>query len=316
LALPAAAQGDRERAAARSLATEGIQAYTQGNDGQALDLLRRAYELAPIPTIGVWLARALVKDGQLVEASERYLAAQRFQLKPNDPPVFAEAQKEATTEQASLAPRIPQLTIQIRNASGTASVKLDDAPLAGALIGVPFSLNPGARRVTATVGAEARSEQLVLAEGEARLIVLDFSPTPASAGPSAPGPAKPPAVANTPPVDSPLIPPSGSKPIAGYVVLGLGGAALITGGGFGIVALRQHSELEEDCPDGLCPEEKLSNSEIFETNQAVALVCLGTGAILAGIGAWLVLSHDSKPSKPSAVTPWLGIGSVGLRGRF
>jgi Flp pilus assembly protein TadD len=85
------AQGDRERAAARSLASEGVTAYEEGRNAVALEQFQRAYQLAPIPTIGLWLARALAKDGQLVEANERYLAAIRYEIKANDPSVFGDA---------------------------------------------------------------------------------------------------------------------------------------------------------------------------------------------------------------------------------
>ena len=71
-AAPAAAEADAStRAAARNIATAGALALEQGDVELATQKLTKAYELLQVPSIALWLARALAKAGAAGEAAEK-----------------------------------------------------------------------------------------------------------------------------------------------------------------------------------------------------------------------------------------------------
>src|SRR5688572_33485949 len=69
---------DAARAAARKLGYAGIEAYQASDYKGALEKLDRAYQVLRAPSLGLWSARALLANGKLVEASERYLEVTRL----------------------------------------------------------------------------------------------------------------------------------------------------------------------------------------------------------------------------------------------
>src|SRR4026207_1009908 len=73
-----AAEPDAEmRTTARELAREAAELAQAGKCDAAIDMFRRAYPLAPAPTIAVHEARCLAQLGRLLEAVDRYELVQR-----------------------------------------------------------------------------------------------------------------------------------------------------------------------------------------------------------------------------------------------
>jgi len=67
-----------ERALRRRLGNAGVEAFQAGEFADASAKLERAYRVIQAPSLGLWLARALVQLGKLVEAQERYVAVGRL----------------------------------------------------------------------------------------------------------------------------------------------------------------------------------------------------------------------------------------------
>jgi hypothetical protein len=88
---PAAAQGDEQRAGARTLATEGAQAFNEGRFKDAVDLFGKAESLVHAPPHLLFMARAYTKLGQYVKAREAYLKIVKEQLPANAPQAFRDA---------------------------------------------------------------------------------------------------------------------------------------------------------------------------------------------------------------------------------
>ncbi|MBN2195416.1 MAG: hypothetical protein JW751_21535 [Polyangiaceae bacterium] len=110
---------DATRAAARAIGEEGLDAYDAGRFEEAVEKLESAHAAVPVPTLGLWLARALAKSGKLVEASERYGEVTRLQVEAGqDKDKQREAQADAHKERAALLPLIPDLRIQPRWSRG------------------------------------------------------------------------------------------------------------------------------------------------------------------------------------------------------
>ena len=170
----ALATDDSEKWAARMLANEAKRDFDAGRFEDARHKFQRAYELAKVPTLAVWAARALAKHGQLVAASELYRQATR--LTPNDlwvGNVQQQAQGDAEKELAELQPRIPRLRVRVEGAAANdVEVTIDDIKLAGALFGIDLPADPGRRRVVGKRGGETVEQTIELGEGEHKEAVL------------------------------------------------------------------------------------------------------------------------------------------------
>jgi Tfp pilus assembly protein PilF len=104
----ARALDDSDKEAIRSLSNQAATDYDQHRYEAARDKFLRAYRLAQVPRLAVWVARANEKLGHLVTAYELY--RQALSLQPNDlwkADTQQQAQKDAEAELSQLQPRIP-----------------------------------------------------------------------------------------------------------------------------------------------------------------------------------------------------------------
>ncbi|HEX6766144.1 MAG TPA: tetratricopeptide repeat protein, partial [Polyangiaceae bacterium] len=193
---PAGAQGvdDATRAAARSLGYEGVQDFQAGSYPAAADKLDRAYRALKVPSLGLWSARAFEKIGKLVEASERLLEVQRLDASGGDVSVQKQAQADAATDQAAIAPRIPSVVILIEGATADqARVTVNGSPVPASLIGLKRQVNPGSVKVDGVSGGATATQSVTLKEGESKTVTLRFAAgtaaAPAAAAVSTPAPA-------------------------------------------------------------------------------------------------------------------------------
>ncbi len=296
ISTPAGAQpqaDDRTRAAARQLAQDGAAAFEAGEFEKARALLRRASSLYPAPTITLMEARALQKLGRFVEAAERYEDARRTTMTSDSSSAFTDAIAAADEELGQLRPKIPLLTIVVQN-SGQAldnvEVRLDGRVVPVALIGVRQPVDPGVHRVVVKKGDKVISERaLELAEGQSDVITLDASGHIAEDDDSE------------------------STPWA-WIALGVGGAGLATGAIAGLVMLDKQSTLDDVCTP-TCPESSQDDLDGFRTARTVSFIGYGVGIVGVGVGATLLLTRSSSTDK-ARLMPTLGLGHVGLRGRF
>jgi hypothetical protein len=89
-----------------------------------------------------------------------------------------------------------------------------------------------------------------------------------------------------------------------------------------------HSDLSKDCPDGDCPqpptpaEEAQLQSDIDAYQTLGTVSGIGFGVGVAGVATGFVLLFMNKSSSEQSkentvhVTPRVGLGNVGLEGRF
>lgn len=330
LATPAwAAEPDAPtRAAARKLATDGVAALQQGDAELGSQKLEKAFELLQAPSIALWSARALVKRGRLVEASERYLQAGRLpSSEGNEQAVQMQAQKDAARELAELNPRIPKLVVAVDGASpDEVTVSLDGKSVPSALLGEEQFANPGAHQVTGVRGAEHTDEAVTLVEAQSARVVLHFHQP--AAGALAPSPAP---TQTTPPSNPPKA--SGAVSSAGtaepgashtlaFVALGVGAAGLLTGGITGIVALGKHSDLNDNpaCHDGTCFDSVQGDVDSFRTMRTVSSIGFIAGGVFVATGLVLLLTSGPSQKKGEREAPQLALaltpGGASVAGSF
>ncbi len=323
----ASAQSDETaRRAARDLGNEGIDLYEKGEYPTALDRLQRAYRVMPVATLGLWSARALEKNGLLVEASERYLEVTRMQLAPDAPDIQREAVVDAQREYDALQPRVPTITITLAAGEVTNGVEIavDGAPLRAALLGVPIILDPGRHEFQVTRAGKRLRGEVELVEGERKVVELTFKDAgapvaPAAAVTTAPPPAAPTTLTAPPPAaDVGTSHPGRAQHIAGFTAVGVGAAGLVVGGIGAGLALKDREDLDALCPLGReqCPpsaEELVDEYNGYRTLSSVGFIAGGI-AVAGGLVLILTAPRDARSAR--AVEPWVGLGSAGLRGRF
>lgn len=344
----AAAQTDEQRAAARSLATEGATAFQEGRFKDAVDLFRKAESLVHAPPHLLFLARAHAKLGQLVRAREAYLKIVKETLPANAPKAFRDAQASAETEVREIEPKIASLTIRVEGGEGASdvAVMVDGVALPKVLIGLAQPIDPGTHRIEAgATGFRAPSEPVTLAEGEKKSVVLKLEPAPGAAPlVAAPAPAAPaPAPASTTPapaaVTQPAAPPtsdagpteksSGSGlRIGSYVAFGVGAIGLAGGTLFTLQSASKRKDADStfaacEAEPGGCvtgDPRSLQTDELdrdADSKRTLAIVGFAVGGVGVAAGVtMLLLSSGGSDENEAGVRPWIGLGSAGLRGRF
>jgi hypothetical protein len=278
-----------------------------------------------VPTVGIWAARSLVKLGRWVEASERYLEIERQPLAENAPPEHRKAKEEAALERKDLLARLPQVRVTIENADpADVFVTLNGKVLQSALIGVNTPVDPGKLSVKGVRGEDVVEASIEIAERQVRDVKLSFK---AVAPPPAPGaPAGQPAAEE--PTQTPALPPAQADTEQGfdrrtlaYVAWGVGGAGLVVGATFGVLAMGDKSDLEDDpaCDaQRRCSEDVSDRIDSYDTKRTISSIGLIGGAVLAGAGVVLYLTADSdQPSGEQArIGAFFDGRQVGVAGRF
>ena len=311
LAEPTAA--DRE--VARGLMAEGRADRDKGNLQGALKAFAQADAIMHVPTTGMELARAYAAVGQLVEARDVALFVMHTPEAPNDPAPFKVAREAARAFDDELEPRIPSLAIHVTGITEgvRATVTIDGAPVTSDPPEQPQPVDPGHHAIVAKAGTATVTREVDLAEREAKEVTLELAPSVSQAVAGASGEK----------AQS-----SGGQSIAPILVYGGFGLAAIgiaVGAVTGIVSIADTNIIKNSgqCHNDLCsPTEHgaLASANTMATASTVSFAVAGAGAVAGLIG--LLLRPSSPPSEtpPSTnaarIEPWLGIGAMGLRGRF
>jgi hypothetical protein len=318
---------EQNKAAARALGIEGIRLANEGNCQEALDKLHRAERLYHAPTILGRLGECQVDLGLLVAGTENLNRVVREPLPPNAPGAFVAAQRRAQEVLARALPRIGKLTIVVKAPAGAEyQVAVGQYVLPKAMVGVERPTDPGEHTVTVSgEGFRTASAQVVLADGGQETVTLKLTPDPAAAAPAAepqpgsaaPAGAHPDLAADRPPQESPTL---------AYVSLGIGGAGLILGTVFGLAATSKKSDVEAQCEGSRCPPAAQDDIDSMNASATYSTIGFAVGLVGAGVGTYLLLSHDSTDDPgPAAsdsavadvrIRPWILPGAAGVAGTF
>ncbi len=339
----ALAQSDEDKAAARSLAKEGIDAYGNGKHAEALDLLSRAEAIFHAPPHVLYIARSQAALGKLVAARESYLKVMREDLPASAPKAFKDAQQQAKEEAAAIEPRIASLRINLEGAGGAkVSVKLDGQPVSAALIGVYRPTDPGKHTVTAYPPGRSPVEQSVeLADGEKKEVKLALS------GAGAPGTGIPQSS-----VDDPDAGQGGPKTgpdkktggglntlmIVGIAGLGVGLGGVVVGAiftaKFGSKSAAADSKfIEYGCNQKpnvgpACTPARQAEIDGLDgdaaTSGTIGVIGLAAGGVLLAGGATALVLGLGQAKKAKAeqehktvwITPWVSPSGFGVSGAF
>jgi tetratricopeptide (TPR) repeat protein len=322
----AEAAPDEERAAARSLAQQGSEAFSAKRFADAVDMFERAESLIHSPVHLLYIARASVELGRLVKAQEAYIKISREQLAADAPAAFEKAVDQANAELEALRPRIASAKVKISGAEqATPQLLVDGQPVPAVLVGVPIPLDPGTHHFEARAdGMTSAAADLTVAEGHQGELELVLVPAPSSAAASQPSSAVPAPPAHDAAGDG------GNGDIlrySAYGAFGLGAVGIGLGTVFALDASKKSKDADDRfaaCKaDGSCEAVDTEISAIDDdaaTSRGIAI----TGFVVGGVGiaagiTLLVLAageDDDVASVSPQVRPWIGWGSAGLSGTF
>lgn len=298
---------DATRRTARNLGVAGVEAYQASDYVAASQRLEKAYQALKVPSLGLWSARALAKLNKVVEAAERYQELARLEITGGDRAVQQQAQADAATELEQLASQIPNLLVKLKgtNTDG-ASVTVDGAVVAPALIGENRPINPGKHEVRVSRAGKTVSAEVVVALGETKTVELEVPDAPSAAGPTAPAQAN---------ADVAPSKPSSTRRTVGYVALGVGGAGLVVGGIASALAIGKRGDINDNpnCRDNVCRPSESDLVDSYGTWRTVSSVGLIGGVALAGVGVVLVLT---APKHAEQTSLRVGPGSVTFSREF
>lgn len=324
---PAHAQSAEEISGARALAKQGFQAYQAEDWQKAYDLFKRAESLYHAPPHLLYMARASEKLGNLVEARELYNRILREELSSNAPDVFVEAKQNAAKEIETVEPRLARVTVQLEGPNADqVQVFANGKPVPPALIGAPRPVDPGQYEFTVQSDvAKAEPVTVEVGEGGSESVTIQLVEVERPPEPVATDPVPPPAE----PVDGG----TKSAPIPAYVAFGVGAVGLGVGTAFLISHLDQQGQADSRFTDGNCGQDgqctQAEQDEIQAISSSAAtagtlsIVGFGVGAAAIGTGVVLLLLNGDDATEQAHrhenerhVRPLVGLGSVGLSGRF
>jgi hypothetical protein len=299
--------------ATREIAKQAFQAYDEGRYEEAAEKSLKAYQVVRVPTIAVMGARALVKLGKLVAASELYLEATRIERDPTWQAVQDDAIRDAERERTELLARIPRLRFSIEGADARhVAVIIDGVVIPAALRDVEQVVNPGQHLVVGRIGEREVREVVTPKEGDLLHVTLKFTPQPTPEQHRLPAPEprtettpEPVSTADKSPPHSDFGEPSKAlelRKTIGWVAVGLGGVGFATGVIGGLVARSKRETLldSDKCSeDGThCDSSLSSDVNSYNSMRTVSTTGFVSAALLGAIGAGLLLMPTFGESQP------------------
>lgn len=312
LASPANAEDSAEnKAAARDLATEGIQLAQSGKCEEAIPKLTRAEKLFHAPTILTWIGQCQIELGRYVEGTETLNQVVREQIDDGAPEAFQNAQEKARELILQAQPKIAKLTIEVSpdEVAGLV-VTVDERPISEAFVGAPKPTDPGSHRVTVSApGYETATQEIELGEGSRESLSFELTKAPGAASGAQTTLQK----SEGAPEET-----KSSPNWLGWTAVGVGAALMAGGGVTGYLAMSKESDL--DCADdGTCPRSEADKLESARSNALISTILFGVGGAATVTGVVLLLTGGSKKAETGRgtyVEPVIGVGSLGLSGAF
>ncbi|HZU83861.1 MAG TPA: hypothetical protein VE987_13130 [Polyangiaceae bacterium] len=311
-------------ARARSLFHDAMRLRDQGERDAEIRTLEAARAATPTPIIDLELGRAYAAAGRLISARRVLVSVADLAPQPAETPRSAAARAEAARLAADLQRRIPTVTVRLVGSPNDAiqGVQVDDAPVAAERLAGALPLDPGVHAISVQSSSGGSSSvTLELKEGEHRDVDVAIEPAPTA--PARPNQAAPPAAAGAKsaaaaPISATVAPRSGGRSsmrTIGLVVGGIGLAALGAGAYFGVRTLSDKSTIDQACHGGTCTSQAaIDAADDALTASVVSDVALAAGAVVLGVGAYLVLASSGAPRVAGLrVRPSVGLSGASPR---
>jgi hypothetical protein len=313
LAAPTAADVET----ARNLMDVGRAKYDDGDYAGALESFQGADALVGVTSTGLWVGKALMKLGRLIEARDKLYQVSQLPAPLDESEVLREARTEADQLQHEIADRIPEITITLEGLHDGAqpTIVIDGDVVEQQTLRLPRKVDPGDHVARATArGYHDVEVPFTVEEADRRTVTLTFAP-------------------NGEPFEDPTQESGRDGGISPLVWAGAGiaGAGVIVGAITGGLSLADAADAENLCAadsTGACqaprpgPEyDAWRQAGNDKTSRARTLAHVSTVSFaVAGVGAALMITGfivgGGDDADDVAVTPLVGPGYLGLRGAF
>jgi len=304
----------RDPAAADALFGAAQEALDKGDWAAACVRFEASMLLDPAVSTLINIAKCREHKGKLATA----YAELRRALVLNQETANAKRKKDleayAKRLLAALEPRLPRLTIVLRERPAGLRLTRDGEDVPAAVLGEALPVDPGAHTIEASApGYRSEKRTLELAEGKSASVELALVAEAPAPPPVVVAPA--PSMVAVAPAPPPPQPSRGLSPLV-YAGFGLGGAGLIIGAITGGLTLAKTSSLKRDqcSKDGTCPPGSLAAAS---TLAKVSDVSFGVGiaGVVAGVVGLVISRPGAKPAVGAArIEPILGPGVIGVQG--
>jgi hypothetical protein len=295
---PKAAEADPV-AQARSHFNRGVKLYSEDDFRAALIEFTRANELAPNWAVLYNIGQSYYQLRDYPNALgtlEKYLGQGNTSI-PGD------RRTQVETEIVELRGRVAHITIT-SNAEG-AEIAVDDVVLGKTPLSSPQLVGAGRHTFRATKpGTPPVTKVVDIAGGDNLTVALSFVEAPRTIVPVVVVRRR----SYTPAIAS----------------LAVGGAGIITGTVFGILAITDKSSLKGECQGTTCPITAQGDISAFNRNGAISTVgfAVGGAGLATAVVLYLMQGGKEATTAPPPVSstlrikPWLSLTSAGVTGTF
>ncbi len=296
----------RDPAAAEVLFRAALDALDQGDWGVACAKFGASMSLDPVASTLVNVAKCHDHEGKLTQASADLRRALTLSSDLEGQQRKADLDSYTRGLLAALEPRLPKLTIVVRERPAGLQMRRDGELLSDAALGEALPVDPGAHNFEARApGYTTETHTVTLAEGKAATLELKLSRIAPEAPVAAPRTAPPPSVHK-----------GSTQRAVAFTVGGFGLAGGIVGAVTGGLMLSKRAEAASDCTSAangvtLCKAQAgVDAGNSAKTLGSVATV--GWVTAIAGLGAGTILlvtaPRDAAPAaKPTAVRMSAGL---------
>lgn len=299
----AAEPSSQERALAESLFREAKGLAKAERYADACPKFEESHRLDPQLGTLLHLATCHEEQGKTASAWAEYSAAVELASERGD----RRREKLASDRAAALEPTLSRLTLtrEGRARPAAVTVRLDQKPIGEAMLGTAMPVDPGEHVVTVSADGYATWTREVRVEANGARVALRI------------GDLRPTREEPAPPDEPPPAPSTSGMETAGWVILGVGAASLLAGGGLGIAAALERDAADEECEGRFCSDEGLAGHDTAQTYATISTVGFIVGLAGAGAGIALVAFAPSSPGVGRLqLTPTLGGGTLGFGGRW
>jgi hypothetical protein len=303
---------------------------------EAAEKLRQALAVKDTPGLRFHLAHCEAEQGLLLEAAADYDRASELLREGAKAP---DVQKLLIPASAELKRRIPHIKVDIPSDIVSPAAELDGKVVAPSELSHQ-ALNPGAHQLKLSArGRSPFESSFSVKEGEELAIRADLPEArPALSDPALGPRALTPAPADAPSAERPIASPRRSSAklywLVGESVVTAAGLALGIGYAVAGASARDRVQGAQSRIDAAAPSNPGACSSPGTLSQACADLhtaiddhdrdgTLSTvGFVVGGVGAaalvttWLVYPHSTSDGARASVQPVVGLGALGVRGRF
>jgi hypothetical protein len=268
--------------------SRGVALYNETDYRAALVEFKRAYELAPNPSV-------LYNIGQTYFQLQNYAAAlttfERY-LAESGPGAAHRAEVAQSVE--TLRTRVGKLVVKTNRPD--IEITIDDEPVGRTPLDRPLLVSIGRRKIVATLdGQPAQSRSVEIVAGETASLSLSFTDAGASAG-----------------SDRPRKPPGPGRIYVGWTATGVLAAGALTMGTLAFLASRDLDDLKGSFPTS---PEALDDKASRVTTFSIAADVLGVAAIAAG-GVTLYMMRSRSRARATETRVGLSPRGLLVSGRF